>query len=109
MEELITKLSTIVPTYPFEGAQGVKAPYATYELSETPIRTKDGIVGSEGTLTLSVYAPSLRATQELADAIVSAIDSKRFGNRKVYYADTENSDYPDVGLSSKTLTFNTLS
>lgn len=108
MEELVTRLTNILPTFPFEAAQGTKAPYATYELSETPIRTKEGIVGHEGVLTISLYTARLEAAMSLAECVIEAIDGKVFDGRKLYYSDIEDADYPDVGLSSKTLTFNTL-
>jgi hypothetical protein len=108
MTELIDILSTIVAIYPAEASANARAPYATYDLRETPIRTSEGIAGYEGTLLLSIYCATHAQAAEIADTIVSAIDAELVGKRKYYYADGEGNDYPDVGLVSRDLTFNTL-
>lgn len=108
MTELIDILSVIVPVYPPDVSANARAPYATYELSETPIRTSEGIAGYEGTLQLSIYCATHAQAAEIADTIVSAIDAERIGSRTYYYAGAENDNYPDAGLVSRDLTFNTL-
>lgn len=108
MKELVDVLNKIVPTYPQTAASRATAPYAVYDISETPIRTKDGIAGYEGTLTLSIFAQSVARARELAKSIISAIDAKRIGNRRYYYADASDEDYPDEGITSTVLTFNTI-
>ena len=108
MTELIDILSTIVPVYLAEASANARAPYATYELTETPIRTSEGIAGYEGTLQLSIYCATHAQATEIADTIVSVIDAERIGTRTYYYAGAEGGDYPDAGLVSKDLTFNSL-
>lgn len=108
MTELVDILSTIVAIYPAEASANARAPYATYDLRETPIRTSEGIAGYEGTLQLSIYCATHAQAAEIADTIVSAIDAERIGSRTYYYAGAEGGDYPDAGLVSKDLTFNTL-
>lgn len=109
MTEFVKAVGSIVPAYPFEAAVPQSTPYATYLLRETPIRTKDGIAGHEGTLTLSIYSDTLSGVEAMANRLISLIDGKSFDNRKYYYADIDGSDYPDDGLISKDITFNTLS
>jgi hypothetical protein len=108
MTELIDILSAIVPVYPAEASANARAPYAAYELSETPIRTSEGIAGYEGTLQLSIYCATHAEATEIAGTIVSAIDAERIGACTYYYAGGESEDYPDAGLVSRDLTFNTL-
>ena len=108
MTEFVKAISAILPIYPFPAAEEARAPYATYTLSETPIRTKDGIAGYEGTITLTVFSTSIAAVDALIVRMIQAIDSKVLDGRKMYVADSEISDYPDIGLSSKDLTINVL-
>lgn len=108
MKELVDVLNKIVPTYPQTAASRATAPYAVYDISDTPIRTKDGIAGYEGTLTLTVFASSVSIAKELAGRIITAVDSRIIGERRYYYADTSHEDYPDEGISSSVITFNTL-
>jgi hypothetical protein len=108
MTELIDILSAIVPVYPAEASANARAPYAAYELSETPIRTSEGIAGYEGTLQLSIYCATHAQATEIADTIVSAIDAERIGACTYYYAGGKSEDYPGAGLVSRDLTFNTL-
>lgn len=108
MTEFVAIIEAIVPIYPAPAPANVRAPYATYDLGETPIRTCDGIAGYEGTLKLSVFCATHAEANKIANTIVTAIDNRRVGNRKYYYTDSERSEYPDVGLVSNDLTFNTL-
>lgn len=108
MEAALKVIQAIVPISHREVKQGTRAPYATYELSETPIRTKDGIVGYEGVFAVVIFASTLKEASALTDRVVEAIDNKTFGTRKFYYNDTEDEDFPDIGLIGKSLTFNTL-
>lgn len=108
MEVVIKALSAIAPTYPFDAVQDQRAPFITYQYSETPIRTKDGIAGYEGTMAVTVYATSLMAADTLAKRVVEAVDNKQLGTLTLYYNDVADADYPDNGISSKELTFNTL-
>ena len=108
MKQLIDTLEAIMPTYPAEASANARAPYATYLLRETPVRTKDGIAGHEGVLTLSIYCATYEAVDALAARVIAAVDAKSFDERKYYYADAESNDYPDAGLVSKDLTFNTI-
>jgi hypothetical protein len=108
MEAVVKALKGIAPTYPFDAVQDQRVPFITYQYSETPIRTKDGIAGYEGTMSVSVYATSLMAAEALANRVLEAVDGRRFGTLTLYYNDVSDSDYPDSGISSKDLTFNTL-
>lgn len=108
MTEFVKAISAILPLYSFPAAEEARAPYATYTLSETPIRTKDGIAGYEGTITLTIFATSIAAVDALMIRIIQAIDSKILDGRKMYCADSEISDYPEIGLTSKDLTINIL-
>lgn len=108
MEVVIKALSAIAPTYPFDAVQDQRAPFITYQYTEIPIRTKDGIAGYEGTMAVTVYATSLKAADVLAKRVVEAVDNKQLGTLTLYYNDVSDADYPDNGISSKELTFNTL-
>lgn len=108
MKQLIDTLEAILPTYPAEAAANARAPYATYLLRETPVRTKNGIAGHEGTLTLSIYCATYEAADVIAERVIAAVDAQSFDGRTYYYADIESNDYPDAGLVSKDVTFNTL-
>lgn len=108
MEVVIKALSAIAPTYPFDAVQDQRVPFITYQYSEIPIRTKDGIAGYEGTMAVTVYATSLMAADALAKRVVEAVDNKQLGTLTLYYNDVADADYPDSGISSKELTFNTL-
>jgi hypothetical protein len=108
MEAVVKALKEIAPTYPFDAVQDQRVPFITYQYSEIPIRTKDGIAGYEGTMTVTVYATSLMAADALAKRVVEAVDNKQLGTLTLYYNDVADADYPDNGISSKELTFNTL-
>lgn len=108
MTELVDIIEAIVPIYPESASVNARAPYATYDLREMPIRTCDGIAGYEGALQLSIFCATHAEAKKIADTIVTAIDGRRVGSRKYYYADSERSEFPDVGLVSNNLTFNTL-
>ena len=109
MTDFVKAVGTIVPAYPFEASASQTIPYAAYLLRETPIRTKNGIAGHEGTLTLSIYGDTLSGAEAMAKRVIALIDGKSFDGRTYYYADIDGSDYPDDGLISKDITFNTLS
>lgn len=108
MKQLVDIIERIIPVYLAEATANARAPYAAYDMRETPIRTKSGIAGYEGTFQLSIFCVTDKQAAEIADTIVTAIDTKLIGEHKYYYADCERSDYPDVGLVSRDLTFNTL-
>lgn len=108
MKQFVDTIEAIVPISPAEATANARAPYATYVLRETPVRTKNGIAGHEGTLTLSVYCATYEAADAIAQRIIAAVDAQSFDGRTYYYADIESNDYPDAGLVSKDLTFNTL-
>jgi hypothetical protein len=108
MEAVVKALKGIAPTYPFDAVQDQRVPFITYQHSEIPIRTKDGIAGYEGTMSVSVYATSLMAAEALANRVIEAVDGRKFDTLTLYYNDVADADYPDNGISSKELTFNTL-
>lgn len=108
MKQFVDTIEAIVPISPAEATANARAPYATYLLRETPVRTKNGIAGHEGTLTLSVFCATYEAADAIAQRIIAAVDAQNFDGRTYYYADIESNDYPDAGLVSKDLTFNTL-
>ena len=109
MTSLLNVLSHILPTYPPDVPQGTRAPYAVYTRRETPVRTMDGIAGYDGTITISIYAASQAYVESLASRIIEAIDNKTIGDCSYYYEGADDGEsYADIGLDSKTLTFNTL-
>lgn len=108
MKELVENLRTIAPIYSFEAPQGVTAPYMTYSLSESAIRTKSGIAGYEGTLSIGVYAPSRESCEALVNSVIESIDATMCDGRRLYFIGENESDYQDIGLIAKELTFNTL-
>lgn len=108
MKQFVDIINAIVPVYPYEVAAAQTAPYATYILREAPIRTKAGIACFEGTLTLSIYCATIAEATAIAERLIVALDRQTLDGRTYYYADIDSSDYPDVGLVSKDLTFNTI-
>lgn len=109
MKDLLSMLSRILPTYPPDVPQGTRAPYAVYTRRETPVRTKDGIAGYDGTLTISIYAASRKMVDEFAEQIISALDNKTIGDADYYYDNSdEGEDLSDIGLDTKTLTFSSV-
>lgn len=109
MTNLLNTLSHILPTYPPDVPQGTHAPYAVYAKRETPVRTKDGIAGYDGTVTISIYAASRKMVDEFAEQIISALDNQTIGDADYYYENSdEGEDFSDIGLDTKTLTFSTL-
>lgn len=108
MKQFVDIVNTIIPVYPSEVAAAQTAPYATYILRESPILTKTGIAGYEGTLTLSIYCATIAEATAIAERLIGVLDRQTLDGRKYYYTDIDNSDYPDVGLVSKDLTFNTI-
>lgn len=109
MTSLLNVLSHILPTYPPDVPQGTRAPYAVYTTRETPVRTKDGIAGYDGTVTISIYAGTLKLVDELAERIIAALDNKTIGDTDYFYESTdEGEDFSDIGLDTKTLTFSTM-
>lgn len=109
MTSLLNVLSRILPTYPPDVPQGTRAPYAVYARRETPVRTKEGIAGYDGTLTISIYAASRKMVDEFAEQIISALDNQTIGDAEYYYENSdEGEDFSDIGLDTKTLTFSTI-
>lgn len=109
MKDLLNTLSRILPTYPPDVPQGTRAPYAVYVRRETPVRTKDGIAGYDGTVAISIYAASRKMVDEFAEQIISALDNQTIGDAEYYYDSTDEGDnYSDIGLDTKTLTFSTI-
>lgn len=109
MTNLLNTLSRILPTYPPDVPQGARAPYAVYTRRETPVRTKEGIAGYDGTVTISIYAGTLKLVDELAERIITALDNKTLGDTDYFYESTdEGEDLSDIGLDAKTLTFSTM-
>lgn len=108
MKELVDIISTLLPIYPYEAAATEIAPYATYLLRESPIRTFSGIAGYEGTLTLSIYCATIAEATAMAEQFIGVLDRQTLDGRTYYYADMDSSDFPEAGLVSKDLTFNTL-
>lgn len=106
MTDLLSAISAILPTYPFEAPQGANIPYCVYVKNETPTRTKDGICGYEGTLKISVLAGSLEAAHTLASRIIGAIDNASFDGRDYYYESSNEDDFSEIGLVQKDLIFN---
>jgi hypothetical protein len=108
MTELLSRISRILPSYPFEAPQSTPVPYCVYVKNDTPVHTKDGICGYEGTLTISIYAATLSVVNDLASKIVDALDSQDIGGEEYYYDSSDAESFSDIGLFSKNLTFNTL-
>ena len=108
MKALVSTLSKILPLYPFEVPQGTKAPYGVYVKSESPVRTKEGIAGYDGTISISIYANTLDTVERIAVLIIQALDNNTIGERSYYYESASEESYSDVGLVSKELTFTTL-
>lgn len=106
MTSLLQAISKILPTYPFEAPQGTNIPYGVYVKNETPVRTKDGICGYDGTLTISVFAGTLEAIHTLASRIIGAIDNASFDGRDYYYESSSEENYSEIGLVQKDLIFN---
>lgn len=106
--EFVSAVAQIIPVYPFEAVQEARPPYAAYTISETPIRTKDGIAGYEGTITLAIFSTSLTAVDELMAKIIEAVDGRTLDGRRLYAGDVEVSNYPDIGLTSKDLIIQTI-
>lgn len=73
------------------------------------MRTKEGIAGYDGTVTISIYAGTLKLVDELAEHIIAALDNKTIGDTDYFYESTdEGEDLSDIGLDTKTLTFSTM-
>lgn len=108
MTTLISTLSKILPIYPFEAPQGARVPYGIYVKSESPVRTKEGIVGYDGSVTISIYANTLEAVGRIAEQIISALDNTTLDGYSYYYESANEESYSDIGLISKELTFTTL-
>lgn len=108
MKALISTLSKILPIYPFEAPQGARAPYGIYIKSVSPVRTKDGIVGYDGSVTLSIYAGTLEVVSYLAEQIISSLDNITLEGYSYYYEGSNEENYSDIGLVSKELTFTIL-
>lgn len=108
MTTLISTLSKILPIYPFEAPQGVRVPYGIYVKSESPVRTKDGIVGYDGSVTISIYANTLEMVGRIAEQIISVLDNTTLDGYSYYYESANEESYSDIGLISKELTFSIL-
>lgn len=105
MTDLLSAISAILPAIPFEAPQGTTAPYCVYVKNETPVRTKDGICGYDGTLTVAVYAATIEAVTSLAKRITAVVDNATFDKRDYYYESSSETSYSDIGLIQKDLTF----
>lgn len=108
MKALITTLSKILPIYPFEAPQGTRAPYGIYAKNVSPIRTKEGIAGYDGSVTISIYANTIDVVDSIAEQIISTLDNATIDGYSYYYEGSNEECYSDVGLISKELTFNIL-
>ena len=108
MTTLISTLSKILPIYPFEVPQGTRAPYGVYVKSESPVRTKEGIVGYDGSVTISIYANTLEVVGRIAEQIISVLDNTTLDGYSYYYDSANEENYSDIGLVSKELIFSIL-
>lgn len=108
MKALITTLSKILPIYPFEAPQGARVPYGIYVKSESAVRTKDGIVGTDGSVTISIYANTIDAVEHIASQIITALDNTTLDGFSYYYEGANEESYSDIGLIQKDITFNIL-
>lgn len=108
MTTLISTLSKILPIFPFEAPQGHRAPYGVYVKSESPVRTKDGIVGYDGSVTISIYANTLETVGRIAEQIISVLDNTTLDGYSYYYDSANEESYSDIGLTSKELIFSIL-
>lgn len=108
MTTLISTLSKILPIYPFEAPQSARVPYGIYVKSESPIRTKEGIVGYDGSVSISIYAGTLEAVSRIAELVISALDNTTLDGYSYYYDSANEESYSDIGLISKELTFSIL-
>lgn len=108
MKALVTALSKILPIYPFEAPQGTRVPYGIYVKSESPVRTKDGIVGYDGSVTISICANTIETVGRIAEQIISVLDNTTLDGYSYYYESANEENYSDIGLISKELTFSIL-
>jgi hypothetical protein len=73
------------------------------------VRTKEGIAGYDGTVSISIYAASRKMVDEFAEQIISALDNQTIGDAEYYYENAdEGEDFSDIGLDTKTLTFSSI-
>ena len=108
MKALITTLSEILPVCPFEAPQGTRVPYGIYVKSVSPVRTKNGIVGYDGSVTISIYAGTIEAVERIAEQIIATLDNITLDGYSYYYDSSSEESYSDIGLIQKDLTFNIL-
>lgn len=76
----LTELASQFANFYFSEAEEEKYPYAVYDMTVTPIYTKDGIHHYEASVNVEVYAKELSVCDSIADNIDKAIaDNMRSG------------------------------
>lgn len=108
--DLITAIQGIVPRVaPGYVTRETCAPFAYYVDSMSAVQTCDGIAGYEGELSISVVAKTKTEAEVISDRLISALNAKTFDDgRDLYYASRNYVAYPDEGLASYELIFNSI-
>jgi hypothetical protein len=74
-DALYNTLKTILTAYPVIGAPDAAAPFCTYAVEPTPIRTKDGIVGYTQKVRIAIVDDDIDAIETNSNSIRAAITS----------------------------------
>lgn len=86
--------------------EGTTAPFATFGTpEERPLRTKDGIAGSDTLFEVEVFSSTVVQAEYLKRKAIAAVDGLRFGGQGCRYRGASSDYYPDYDLHSWTLTF----
>lgn len=77
----LTELASQFVDFYFSEAQEEKYPYAVYDMTVTPVYTKDGIHHYQASVTIEVYAKNLSDCDSIADSIDNAIADNMRGDQ----------------------------
>jgi len=72
-DALYNTLKTILTAYPVIGATDATAPFCTYAVEPTPIRTKDGIIGYTQKVRIAIVDDDIDAIETNTNSIRAAI------------------------------------
>lgn len=104
--EIIAAIQRIVRVFPDEVPENIPLPYGYYSYTSSAIHTKDGIAGYEGVLSISVVAKTKANATELSNQLIAALSGKSFGKVTLLFAEVQESEFAETGLSAAELNFN---
>lgn len=110
---IIERLELETPTlkskiYPGAADASAIVPYSAYKSKESPIRSKDGIVGYNTIFELAVFEKTLLDAKAIKEKVVEALEGFSEDVWRLSYDGSQDIYYPEYDIHGITLTFKIL-